>query len=176
MNKKILVGIDFSDCSLNALKHAITIAQRASSGITMVWVNHLDYSKEIFSVEPKDLMKEVENKFNALIKKYKSKLGREEFSFQIRKGKIYKEKLRETVGPELKEIYAPLIKFGDKLNEEMKKIPAIEVAKVVAEVFTVKKPKLTYIVGKDAKGAAKVARLPKVLLDWMILKHIQKMA
>jgi len=91
MNKKILVGIDFSDCSLNALEHAITIAQRSSSGITMVWVNHLDYSKEIFSVEPKDLIKEVESKFNAIIKKYKSKLGREEFNFQIRKGKVYKE-------------------------------------------------------------------------------------
>lgn len=91
MNKKILVGIDFSDCSINALEHAITIAQRASSGITMVWVNHLDYSKEIFSVEPKDLIKEVEDKFKALIKKYKSKLGREEFSFQVRKGKVYKE-------------------------------------------------------------------------------------
>ncbi len=91
MNKKILVGIDFSDCSLNALEHAITIAQRASSGITMVWVNHLDYSKEIFSVEPKDLMKEVEAKFNGIVKKYKSKLGREDFNFQIRKGKVYKE-------------------------------------------------------------------------------------
>lgn len=91
MNKKILVGIDFSDCSINALEHAITIAQRASSGITMVWVNHLDYSKEIFSVEPKDLIKEVEQKFNDIIKKYKSKLGREEFDFQIRKGKVYKE-------------------------------------------------------------------------------------
>ena len=91
MNKKILVGIDFSDCSINALEHAITIAQRASSGITMVWVNHLDYSKEIFAVEPKDLIKEVEQKFNEIIKKYKSKLGREEFNFQIRKGKVYKE-------------------------------------------------------------------------------------
>ena len=91
MNKKILVGIDFSDCSINALEHAITIAQRASSGITMVWVNHLDYSKEIFAVEPKDLIKEVEQKFNDIIKKYKSKLGREEFNFRIRKGKVYKE-------------------------------------------------------------------------------------
>ena len=91
MNKKILIGIDFSDCSLNALEHAITIAQRSSSGITMVWVNHLDYSKEIFSVEPKDLLDEVEEKFKEIIKKYKSKLGREELNYQIRKGKVYKE-------------------------------------------------------------------------------------
>lgn len=91
MNKKILIGIDFSDCSLNALEHAITIAQRSSSGITMVWVNHLDYSKEIFSIEPKDLINEVELKFKEIIKKYKSKLGREELNYQIRKGKVYKE-------------------------------------------------------------------------------------
>jgi len=91
MNKKILIGIDFSECSLNALEHAITIAQRASAGITMVWVNHLDYSKEIFSVEPKDLINEVEEKFKEIIKKYKSKLGREEFNYKIRKGKVYKE-------------------------------------------------------------------------------------
>ena len=91
MNKKILIGIDFSDCSLNALEHAITIAQRSSSGITMVWVNHLDYSKEIFSIEPKDLINEVEVKFKEIIKKYKSRLGREELNYQIRKGKVYKE-------------------------------------------------------------------------------------
>ncbi len=91
MIKKILVGIDFSDCSINALEHAITIAQKASCGITMVWVNHLDYSKEIFSVEPKDLKTEVEKRFNEIVKKYKSKLGRETLDYQIRKGKVYKE-------------------------------------------------------------------------------------
>jgi len=91
MSKKILVGIDFSACSVNALEHAITIAQKASCGITMVWVNHLDYSKEIFSVEPENLLDEVKRKFDALIKKYKSKLGREELNYVIRKGKVYKE-------------------------------------------------------------------------------------
>jgi nucleotide-binding universal stress UspA family protein len=64
MNKKILVGIDFSNGSINALEHAITIAQKASCGISMVWVNHLDYSKEIFSVEPKDLTAEVKKRFD----------------------------------------------------------------------------------------------------------------
>jgi len=91
MNKKILVGIDFSNGSINALEHAITIAQKASCGISMVWVNHLDYSKEIFSVEPENLIEEVERKFHEIIKKYKSKLGREELNYIIRKGKVYKE-------------------------------------------------------------------------------------
>jgi NAD(P)-dependent dehydrogenase (short-subunit alcohol dehydrogenase family) len=48
------------------------------------------------------------------------------------KGKAYKAKLRKTVKAEIAQLYAPLIKFGDKLNEKIKKIPASEVAKQVA--------------------------------------------
>jgi len=91
MNKTLVVGIDFSDCSINALEHAITIAQKARSGLTMVWVNHLDYSKEIFSVEPKQLIKEVEGRFEKIIKKYKKELHGMPLEFQIRKGRVYKE-------------------------------------------------------------------------------------
>jgi NAD(P)-dependent dehydrogenase (short-subunit alcohol dehydrogenase family) len=91
------------------------------------------------------------------------------------KGNAYKEKLRKTVKPEIARLYAPLIKFGDKLNAELKKIPAIEVAKAVVQALTSSKPKPYYIVGKDAKGAAKAAKFPKGFLDWIILKRIQKL-
>jgi NAD(P)-dependent dehydrogenase (short-subunit alcohol dehydrogenase family) len=90
------------------------------------------------------------------------------------KGVEYKKELRQTVSPELAELYAPLRRFGEKLQEVVKKIPASEVAKQVEKALTVKKPKAYYLVGGDAKGAAKVARLPKALLDWLILKRIQK--
>ena len=91
------------------------------------------------------------------------------------KGKAYKEKLRKTISPEISQLYAPLIKFGEKIHAEMKKIPADEVAKIVAHAFTSSKPKYYYIVGKDAKGAAKAAKFPKGLLDWILLKRIQKL-
>lgn len=91
MNKTIVVGIDFSDCSINAFEHAITIAQKARSGITMVWVNHLDYSKEIFSVEPKKLIDEVKERCEGMIKEYKSQLHGQHLDYKIRKGKVYKE-------------------------------------------------------------------------------------
>lgn len=91
MNKTIVVGIDFSECSINAFEHAVSIAQKARSGITMVWVNHLDYSKEIFSVEPKQLPAEVEKRFKEFIAKYKDKLRGQPLDFVIRKGKVYKE-------------------------------------------------------------------------------------
>jgi nucleotide-binding universal stress UspA family protein len=91
MNKKIVVGVDFSDCSINALEHAITIAQKAKAGITMVWVNHLDYSKEIFSVEPKQLTAEVATRFEDLVAAHKDKLWGQPLNYVIRKGKVYKE-------------------------------------------------------------------------------------
>ena len=91
------------------------------------------------------------------------------------KGKAYKIEMRKNVKPEIAQLYTQLIKFGDKLNSELKKIPAIEVAKDVAHALTSVKPKLYYFVGKDAKGAAKATKFPKSFLDWIIMKRIQKM-
>jgi NAD(P)-dependent dehydrogenase (short-subunit alcohol dehydrogenase family) len=91
------------------------------------------------------------------------------------KGKKYKEELRKSIKPDVADLYAPLKKFGDRLNEKITKIPAVEVAKVVAGIFSTKRPKAYYLVGNDAKGAAMAARLPKGILDWIILKRIQKM-
>lgn len=91
MSKKIIVGIDFSDCSINAFEHAITVAQKAKSGIVMVWVNHLDYSKEVFSTEPKQIVNEVTKRFEKMIEKYEKKLWGYPLEYRIKKGKVYKE-------------------------------------------------------------------------------------
>ncbi len=91
MSKKIIVGLDFSNCSINALEHAVSIAKRANSDVSMVWVNHLDYSKEIFSVEPKQLLKEVEERLHGIVEKYSPQLYGQKLDFIIRKGKVYKE-------------------------------------------------------------------------------------
>ncbi len=87
----------------------------------------------------------------------------------------YKEELRKTIDPELLQLYAPLIRFGDKIHKTVKIIPAHEVAKDVAHAFTAKKPKLYYMVGGEAKGAAIAAKLPKKFLDWVTLKRIKKL-
>lgn len=91
MDKKIVVGVDFSDCSMNALEHAVIIAGKAKAGITMVWANHLDYSKEIFSVEPDNIRAEVQERFVKLIKKYSPQLtAGTEIDYRMEKGKVYK--------------------------------------------------------------------------------------
>ena len=53
--KKILVAIDFLDCSINALAHAVSIAAKANADLEMVWVNMPDQSKEIFKCDPEIL-------------------------------------------------------------------------------------------------------------------------
>ena len=90
MSKKIVVGIDFSECSLNALEHAVIIAQKAGASLTMVWANHLDYSKEIFSLEPENLQDEVKNRFRELIKHYNRQLPEGRIDYRIDTGKVYK--------------------------------------------------------------------------------------
>ena len=91
MSKKIVVGVDFSDCSVNALEHAVIIACHANAGLTMVWANHLDYSKEIFSVEPDNIRAEVQKRFEKLIEKYRPQLAPDtDIDFRLEKGKVYK--------------------------------------------------------------------------------------
>ena len=87
----------------------------------------------------------------------------------------FKDKIRNAIDSEIAQQYTPLIKYGDKLIDETPRIPAIEVAKVVTNSLTVKKPKAYYYIGSDAKSISILARLPKRLLDWMFYKRIKVM-
>lgn len=89
--KKILVAIDFLDCSINALAHAVSIADRAKADIEMVWVNMPDQSKDIFKCDPETLLIEVEKRFNELIEDFSPELEGGKMSYQVRDGKVYKE-------------------------------------------------------------------------------------
>ncbi len=87
--KRIVVGIDFSDNSFNALEHAIVIAKKANMSVSMVWVDHIDYSKEIFNIDPTHRLDAVAKQFSQLLKKYDGCCNN--IDFVIRKGKVYSE-------------------------------------------------------------------------------------
>jgi short-subunit dehydrogenase len=76
------------------------------------------------------------------------------------KEREYKDKLRKTINPDIAELYTQLRKFGDRLNREVKKIPAIEVVKVAANALKMDKPKRYYFIGNDVKGAEKISKMP----------------
>jgi nucleotide-binding universal stress UspA family protein len=89
--KKILVAIDFLDCSINALAHAVSIASRANADLEMVWVNMPDQSKEIFKCDPDVLLTEVDKRFGELIEDFAPEMGKGKMTYKIREGKVYKE-------------------------------------------------------------------------------------
>ena len=93
--KKILVAIDFLDCSVNALAHAASIANKASADIELIWVNKPDNSKEIFQMDADSMISEVEKRFEKLIEEYSPKMGSGKMSYKIREGKIYHEIVQE---------------------------------------------------------------------------------
>lgn len=93
--KKILVAIDFLECSINALAHAVSIASKAGADIEMVWVNMPDQSKEIFRCDPDVLHSEVEKRFGELIEDFSPEMGKGKMNWKVRDGKVYKEIVAE---------------------------------------------------------------------------------
>ncbi len=86
----LLVGIDFSDCSINALEHALSIARKAKKDIIMVWVNRPESQKELLTYDSDNIIEEVTKRFEELILKYKPDF-KQKMKFEIREGKIYRQ-------------------------------------------------------------------------------------
>jgi nucleotide-binding universal stress UspA family protein len=93
--KQILVAIDFTDCSLNALEHAITIANKAEASVELMFVNTPESSREIFTEGPKSVSTKVKDKFEELIQKYQPMLGDNKLTYLFREGKVYNEIVKE---------------------------------------------------------------------------------
>lgn len=93
--KKILVAVDFSECSINALEHAISIAIKADSDIDMIFVIKPDSSRDMFTEGPQTLSLMVKDRFDELVAKYQPKLGKHNLGYLIREGKVYSEIIKE---------------------------------------------------------------------------------
>ncbi len=87
----IIVGIDFSDSSINCLEHALSIARKAEADVLMVWVSIPSIAKKLLTEKDADLNKVIEEKFSDLIRKYQPMLSSNSITFTIRHGKVYKE-------------------------------------------------------------------------------------
>ena len=94
--KTILAAIDFSDCSINALEHAVSIAVRGPFSIHMVWVNNPSVTKTtIYSDATSELIDEVKSQFDKLILKYEDEFPGIKVDYTIREGKVYREIMDE---------------------------------------------------------------------------------
>lgn len=104
----IIAAVDFSDCSINALEHAITIADKGGYKIIMVWVNNPTTTKILLSSDHSDELKEeVKLQFKRLIDKYSPQLFPSQLEYVIREGKVYQQ-----VAQQAKESNAEMIVAG----------------------------------------------------------------
>jgi len=103
----IIVAIDFSECSINAFMHALSIAQKCMSDLTLVWVQKPVSEKDKFDKPLKDPVKEVETQFQELISKHQPDLPDNKITYKIRTGKVYRE-----ITAEARETHAMLVVAG----------------------------------------------------------------
>ena len=92
------------------------------------------------------------------------------------KAQIYKEKVRKNTNPELLEVYNAFLKAGDRLLNKVELIPAIHVANAVLHGLTARKPKFVYLVGKNAKMAHFISKIPLKWSDYLFLNHMRRIA
>jgi len=88
---KIVVAIDFSDCSINAFMHALSIAQVTKSDLILVWVQKAAGQTDKFGEITKDESKSVGKEFEKLVAEYQPELKGNKIEFKIRTGKVYTE-------------------------------------------------------------------------------------
>ena len=91
MKKVIIVGIDFSKGSMQALEYAIMIANKASANILMVWVGKGKVSSSIYLPQASDARLEVKMRFEEIKEKYSDIMIGGKLMFKLRNGKVYKE-------------------------------------------------------------------------------------
>jgi len=91
MNKTILVGIDFSDCSLNAFEHALSISEKAEANLMLIWVNKPDNTKNLYDLEGDEILHKAEKQLSEMVKKYQPRLTKGTIDFVTRTGKVYAE-------------------------------------------------------------------------------------
>jgi short-subunit dehydrogenase len=78
------------------------------------------------------------------------------------------------IDPELNKSYQPVISAVRGGVKNIKKIPAIEVAKIIYKILNEKESRHLYLVGKDAKRNRFISRLPFYIKEWLIMNYVKK--
>ncbi len=84
---KILVAVDFSDCSMNAFKHALSLAQILGSDLILTWVYNESF--KLFSAsDEKEELDWAEETFEGIWNLYAHEIPNNELKLIIKKGII----------------------------------------------------------------------------------------
>ena len=105
--KQVLVAIDFSKTSLNALQFGIMLANKSKANLQMVWVDNTTSEEVVYEDTSGDERAEKLEMLKDLQEKYKKALKGGKLDYKIRKGKVYIE-----VAQQAKNIGADVVVSG----------------------------------------------------------------
>lgn len=89
--KQIIVAIDFSKTSLNALAYGTHLANKAGADLQMVWVDNTTSEEVVFEGFAQEERNEKVALLKELQEKYAKSLKKGRLDFKTRKGKVYIE-------------------------------------------------------------------------------------
>lgn len=89
--KQILVAIDFSKTSLNALQYGIMLANKSNAALQMVWVDNTRSEELVYEDFTNEERTEKVEMLKNIQKKNKNTLKSGKLDYKIRKGKVYIE-------------------------------------------------------------------------------------
>ena len=93
MFKNVIVGIDFSECSYNAMLHAVSLASKLNTSLTLLFVVSPDEKIVVDSVhtENSDIITYAQKRLSELADECKKTLPKDKVHFKIRLGKPSRE-------------------------------------------------------------------------------------
>jgi nucleotide-binding universal stress UspA family protein len=91
---EIVVAIDFSSCSVNALKHSVKIANAYDANITLVHVCKPCSDESVYPDTQDVHYKEAEKRFQDMVSDF-APLMKNKLRYKIREGKVYSEIVNE---------------------------------------------------------------------------------
>ncbi|MCF8309234.1 MAG: universal stress protein [Bacteroidales bacterium] len=98
--EKLLAAVDFSECSMNAFRHALNYARKLDADLTMAWVDPETF-KFISSEEEKiEATTRAREAFDGIWKQYKNDLPSGELKYLIKRGQVYEEIVKTAVEEE----------------------------------------------------------------------------
>lgn len=106
--RAIVVGIDFLNESISALKMAVTIGAKSDSKLVLVFVNKPDNTKPIFRTPPEKLKDEVDKRFKELKKQYANLITEENFVCKFKDTL----KVEQAIHEEVEDARAELVVIG----------------------------------------------------------------
>jgi len=89
--KQILVAIDFSKTSLNALQYGLMLANKSKANLQMLWVDNTTSEEVVFEEHSGEERSEKVEMLKDLQEKNKKLLKTGKIDYKIRKGKVYIE-------------------------------------------------------------------------------------